>query len=339
MKVSGKAIGGIARANKLSPEERKIIAKKAAEARWNKDIPRVICGSPDRPLKIGNAEIQCYVLEDETRVFSQRGLQQGIGLSSKSNSGAGQRLSNFLSQFSDRIPDSNALLLGIEKPIKFMTPWGKIAHGYEATILTDICDTVLGARKLGILPKQQERIADQCELLVRGFARVGIIALVDEATGYQEQRAKSALSHILEAFIAKELQPWVQTFPEDFYRQIFRLRGLRFPQDTIKRPQYFGCITNDIVYKRLAPGVLDKLKQVTIRNDEGRPKHKYFQRLTTNIGYPKLREHLGSVVTIMKLSDGWSEFMDKLDIIHPRFNDQLPLPLQYDQKDDSGQGI
>jgi hypothetical protein len=53
--------------------------------------------------------------------------------------------------------------------------------------------------------KQQEHIAKQAEILVRGFAGVGIIALVDEATGYQQDRARDALSRILEAFIAKEL--------------------------------------------------------------------------------------------------------------------------------------
>ncbi len=124
---------------------------------------------------------------------------------------------------------------------------------------------------------------------------MGIIALVDEATGYQDLRAKNALAKILEAFIAKELQAWVYTFPEDFYRELFRLRDLEFPKDTVKKPQYFGHLTNDIVYKRLAPGVLNELKRLTPRDEKGRRKHKYFQMLTSNVGYPKLREHLGSV--------------------------------------------
>jgi hypothetical protein len=98
-------------------------------------------------------------------------------------------------------------------------------------------------------------VARQCEILLRGLARVGIIALVDEATGYQRDRAKDALAKILEAFIAKELQAWVQTFPVDFYEQLFRLRSLDYPAYSVKRPQYFGVLTHDIMYKRLAPGV------------------------------------------------------------------------------------
>jgi hypothetical protein len=87
------------------------------------------------------------------------------------------------------------------------------------------------------------------------------------------------------------------------------LRGLENPTTSVKRPQYFGVLTNDIVYKRLAPGVLDELKRVTPKNDAVRPKNKFFQRLTNNIGYPKLREHLGAVVSIMKLSGDWVSFL------------------------------
>jgi P63C domain-containing protein len=137
----------------------------------------------------------------------------------------------------------------------------------------------------------------------------------------------------------KELQPWVQTFPADYYEQIFRLRGLAYPGDSVKRPQYFGVLTNDLVYKRLAPGMLEELKRVTPRNNAGRPKHKYFQRLTQNLGYPKLREHLGSVIAAMKLSDTWSDFMNKLDKLHPRYGETIPLPLDYDHSSDDGTGL
>ena len=90
---------------------------------------------------------------------------------------------------------------------------------------------------------------------------IGIIGLVDEATGYQGIRAKRALATILEEFIAEELQPWTKTFPYEFYEEIFRLKGWPGP-DGVKRPSVIGHYTNDIVYARLAPGVLDELKQM-----------------------------------------------------------------------------
>ena len=160
---------------------------------------------------------------------------------------------------------------------------------------------------------------------MRGLAAVGIIALVDEATGYQEVRARDALAKILEEFIAKELQIYVQTFPPDFYSEMFRLRGLHYPPESMQTPRYFGHLTNDVVYKRLAPGVLKELQKATPKNEKGRRKHKYFQHLTTNIGYPKLREHLGSVVTLMKISNNWKDFTIKLDQIHPRVGDTIPM--------------
>ncbi len=309
-------------------------------ARWSGDLPMAICGTPDQPLKLGTTELQCYVLEDERRVIVQGTMLTAIDISHGGSSGrGGDRLAKFTHGARLRAYVSPQLLEGTASPIKFKTPKGNIAYGYEATILADICEAVLAARENLKLQKQQMHIADQCEILMRGFARVGIIALIDEATGYQELRAKDALSRILEAFIAKELQPWVKTFPDDFYKHLFRLRGLNYPKDSIKRPQYFGILTNDMIYKRLAPGVLGELKRVTPQDEDGRPKYRYFRRLTSNIGYPKLREHLGSVVTLMKLSDEWEEFVTKLDLIHPRYNSQLPLLLQYDAGKDDGKGL
>ena len=107
----------------------------------------------------------------------------------------------------------------------------------------------------------------------------------------------------------------------------------------MRRPQYFGVLTNDIVYKRLAPGVLDELKNVAVRDGDGRPRHKYFQKLTANIGYPKLREHLGSVVTLMRLSSNYEDFKGKLDQIHPAYGTTLPLQFPYEAEKDDGRGL
>jgi len=206
-----------------------------------------------------------------------------------------------------------------------------VTYGYPATILADICDAVLAARASGQLTTtSQLSIAAQCEILVRGFARVGIIALVDEVTGYEKDRAKDSLAKILEAFVAKELQAYVKTFPTDFYEQLFRLRGLRFPPDNPKfRPQYFGMLTNDIVYERLAPGLLEELKRQAAKDERKAHLHR---RLTAEVGHPKLREHLASVVTAMKLSRDYPDFIAKLNTLHPRFGTTLPLDLDEDDR-------
>jgi len=336
----GKAKGGWERARRLSPETRKEIAKRAASVRWAY-LPQAICGSPDRPLRIANVELQCYVLEDQTRVLSQAGFLEALGRHRKANvrrEGGEERVPPIL-QGKAINPFISEEILEKSRPIRFRTPHGVMASGYRADLLPNVCEVYLQARDAGVLPTNQEHVAKQAEILIRGLANVGIIALVDEATGYQEFRAQDALARILEAFIAKELQAWVQTFPSGFYQQMFRLRGLEYPHGSVKRPQYFGWLTTDIVYKRLAPGVLTELKRVTPRHETGRLKHKLFQRLTSNIGYPKLREHLGSVVAIMSLSNDWHDFMRKLDRLHPRYNETMLLPLDYTKEKDDGKGL
>jgi hypothetical protein len=341
-KPVGRAKGGAARAAAMTPKERKAIAKKAAEARWSGEIKQATHGSEDHPLKIGDVEIPCYVLEDETRVLSQRGVIGGLGMTSGSGAGGGtDRLTIFLGGKAVSPYVSEQLLSLMNNPIKFRpTIGGRLAYGYPATVLADICDVVLNARRARVLLKHQEHIADRCELLVRGFARVGIIALVDEATGFQRDRAKDALSRILEAFVAKELQPWVKTFPNEYYAQMFRLRGLEYPNDSVKRPQYFGTLTNDVVYKRLAPGVLAELKKVIPKSETtGRPKAALSQALTRNVGYPKLCEHLGAVVAYMTMSKDYPDFIEKLDRFRPRFGEQYVLPFDYEPENDDGKGL
>lgn len=329
----GKAKGGAARAAKLSPERRKEISQKASAAKKElAALPAATHESGDHPLKIGDVELACYVLEDGTRVLSQRGLQTGIGMSTSGGSFGEQRLPAFalsIAEKSKEIIDlharSTALAERLKNPIRFRPPGnGPAAYGYEATTLADLCDVVLAARAAGKLQKQQEHIAAQAELLVRGFARVGIIALIDEATGYQRDRAKDALAKILEAFVAKEIQPYLKTFPADYYENLFRLYNLPYPPEGNKswRPAFFGHITNDVVYSRLAPELLPELKKAASRAEK---KAKLHQWLTQESGHPKLREHLSSVVTIMKLSRTPDEFKRNVNAIHPRFGDTLDI--------------
>lgn len=333
--TTGRARGGVARAKHLSPAQRREIAKKAAAARWDPgELPQAICSSEDKPLQLAGVELDAYVLEDGTRVLSQAGFLRALGR----NKRAATRSTSVppMLQGAAFEPFLTPEVMQAARSIIFRTPNGVRANGYRAEFLPQACEVYLKARDAGTLAPNQKRIAIQADVLMRAFATVGIIALVDEATGYQNVRARDALAKILEEFVDKELQPWVRTFPTDYYKELFRLRGLDYPEDTVSRPQYFGHLTNDIVYKRLAPGVLDELRRVTPKDGAGRRRAKLFQHLTTNVGYPKLREHLGSVVTVMKLSDNYPEFKATLDRLHPRYGETPQLPFDID---DNGRGL
>ena len=330
----GKAVGGKARAKSLSPARRKEISANAVKAKAElKGLPRATHGSADHPLKIGDVEIQCYVLDNGTRVLSQRGVLDGLKMGRGTGGGGGDRLASFAGGKGISPFLNNDLLAAIENPIKFIGPrGGSIAYGYPAAMIADICDAILSARKAGALQKQQEHIAHQAEILVRGFARVGIIALVDEATGYQKDRAKDALAQILEAFVAKELQPYIRTFPVEYYEQLFRIYSLPYPPVGNKswRPSFFGKITNEVVYTRLAPELLPELKKAASKAEK---KSRLHQWLTQELGHPKLKEHLASLVAILKLSKTPQDFMRNVNQVHPRYGTTAQLPL-----DDPDQG-
>ena len=114
-----------------------------------------------------------------------------------------------------------------------------------------------------------------------------------------------------------------------------------YPNDTVQRPRYFGLLTNDVVYDRLAPGVLDELKKVNPKDETtGRRRHKHFRWLTTNLGYPKLREHLGAVIATMKLSTDWHDFKAKLDKNYAPIGKPTQLSTEFgDDEPDSGKGL
>lgn len=339
----GKAKGGIARAESLTPEQRKEIAKKAAKARHETPTATHI-----GELVIGDVTLPCAVLPDGTRLISQGGMTTAFG----PVTGGWQMRKRAADEHSGELPPflvaaslkgfiSSELRTLVSTQRKYKDPrGGPIRIGMDATLIPKICEVWLKARDAKALTKIQLPVAERADVLMRGLAHTGIIALVDEATGYEKDRIAGSLAKILEIFIAKELQPWVKTFPPEYYEQLFRLRGLAYSSDSVKRPQYFGVLTNDIVYKRLAPGVLDELKRV--KEEEGRPRDKLFQRLTENVGYPKLREHLGAVVATMQLSDNYNDFKGKLDRIRPRFPDigeNMSLPLSYEDEADDGKGI
>ena len=291
---------------------------------------KAIAGAADRPLVIGDIEIQCYVLEDETRVLSQAGMFRGLSLAKRGGSvsiDGGAQVPRFAASKAINPHISSDLAAALSTPIEFQPPGGgRTAHGYPASTLVDLCTAVLAARDAGVLRSNQARIAARADLLIRGLATVGIIGLVDEATGYQEIRARRALATILERFIATELQPWTKTFPYEFYEQICRLKG--WPSvNAINRPSVIGKYTNDFVYERLAPGVLDELRRKNPVLPRGTRKHKHHQWFTPEHGHPKLREHLSAVVALMRAAATWSDFKHFLNRAFTKQGTTIPLPL------------
>ena len=278
---------------------------------------------------IGDVVIPCAVLEDGTRLITQQGFLQAIGRAAKAKGGQGASVDNKVSFLAAKNlnPFISDELRESTKPIIFRTSKGIKAFGYQANLLPEVCNVYLSANDAGVLLGAQKHILRACEIMIRGLARVGIAALIDEATGYQEVRDKQALSKILEKYIRDQYAKWTKTFPDDFYIQMFRLKGWQIAPLTISRPAIIGKYTNDIIYDRLAPGVLKELQKKNPVTEKGYRKERHHQWLTGEIGHPQLKEHLIGVVALMKASKDWDSFLKMIKSVYPRMGDQISMDL------------
>lgn len=303
--------GGKARAAKLSPERRREIAIKASHSRGVlKDLPKA---THSGEIIIGEVKISCAVLDNGKRVITQTSMNASLGRSGKRGSTHDPEtaliLPNFLSPDNLK-PFINPDLIVLSNPIIFSHKTRGKAYGFDATLLPKVCEVYLTAREKGALLPTQKHIADRCEVLVRALAQVGIIALVDESSGFQKEREVDALQQLFSRFIAKELQPWVKRFPSDFFDHMKRMYGL---QEMKKTPSFFGCLINRWVYAELSPEIHEELKRLNPVTEAGHRKHRHHQLLTQDVGCPALDRQIQKVVTLMSVSDCREDFEKLLE--------------------------
>lgn len=236
LSVRGASKGGQARTKSLTAEERQEIARNAAQKRWGTTIPKA---THTGILDIAGRKLSCAVLEDGTRLLTQRDFLAAIGRSKPSSKKKTARALQsadpppFLVAENLR-PYASEELLADANPIEFRGVRGTRSKGYEASLLPGVCETYLKARDAHqqsllltgkrILTEDQERIATACDILMRGFARVGIVALIDEATGYQQQRENDELNRILSLYVEERYRPYILTkkpFTPEFFQHIY----------------------------------------------------------------------------------------------------------------------
>lgn len=310
-KDESKVKGGNARAAALSPEERSLIAQKAANARWS--IPKVRYTGE---LKIADSVLPCAVLETDDGPIRLVVQREVVGLLTGNRKGGLQRylqpknLQPFLPEkFKYESLDQATFIVEM---------YGRKAQGFEGEDIVDLCRMYLEARKMGEILPSQEHLADRAEIIVTALAKTGITALIDEATGYQNIREKDALQAYLDRVIAKELAAWSRRFPDEFYEQMFRLKNWQWSANSTRRPILAGQYTIDVIYKRLGPGILEELEKLNPKTPNGRRKNKHHQWLTQDIGHSALAQHMYAVINLMRVSETWKQFKDLLDRALPK---------------------
>jgi hypothetical protein len=344
----GGSKGGKARAAQLSPEQRSAAARAAAEARWGKSVAvetpaavearlakSVAVATHEGELVVGDKHFDCAVLDDGTRVLSQGTVLAALGRAPTRGRDELRRggLPPFLTASNLKPYISDELLENYE-PVQYRRPGGSARSlGYKAEMLPMVCEVYLDAKHDDILHHTQVGTAAAAELLIRGLARVGIIALVDEATGYQEVRARQELQKILEAYVRAEFRPWVRTFPHDFFREIYRLHGWEFRPGTTRRTPHVGKLIKHYIYEQLPSGVLEELERVNPKNNKGNRPRKHHQHLTSSTGNIHLDKQITGVMTLMRAARNRREFDELFERVFPPAQMKLPLEIDFGGKE------
>jgi len=293
-------------------------------------------------LKIGDMRFPVAVLDDEscTRVVSesqfmkQMGMYRSGALSVRrkpDESGAQPILSL---AYKNLKPFIDMHLGGVHfQPLRYRDAKGKmVTSGLRADIIPKVCEVWIDADRAEVLGPRQKIIAAKADKLLRGFAHVGIIALIDEATGFQEVRDRQALNAILDKYLRDEKAAWAKRFPDEFYQQMFRLRGWQWRGMKVNRPSVVGHYTNDLVYDRLVPEVLDKLRErleaLNPKDERGQRKAKHHQWFTTELGVPELGAHLTALMALMRASTKWDRFHRAVQRAFPKRGEQTLLPIE-----------
>ena len=325
---AGRAKGGVARAAKLSPERLAEIARKGGLAKQARARALDGAGQPESithtgELRLGDLTVPCFVTNTGQRLIASRKMQEILKVVEDEpddrlgEQRPGTRFQRFLTRkfFNSLIPKDELqdLFARVKRPYR-----GRVINGYKAESLTKFCELMMLARDRGLLTTDRQYIvAEQSKVLYDAFAKIGLTALIDEATGYQKVRSKDELRKLLEIYVSPEFLPWTKRFPDEFYRELFRLRNWSFDPLSVKRPILVGKLTDHIIYKRLPPGVLDELKAKNPKNDLGRRAKKHHQLLTQEVGHPHLDRQIASSMTLMRISSTWTQFNSHLKKAFP----------------------
>ena len=274
-------------------------------------------------MAIGDLVLDCYVLEDGRRVFHKRGMAKALGM----RSGGGNVFMRAMERkgLGSELPD--LLKAKIRNPINFKPLTQDLAHGYEADVLSRVAEAIVNAGKNRKLTSSQEGLDRQAQIILNAFAKVGVIALIDEATGYQQIRDPSALRILVQQYIEEEKREWQKQFPDAYYDELNRIYGskkltLNNAGTVIQnRPQHFAKFTRTYVYKPLENGaVLEELDRINPKiNSSGTRRARFHQHLTQGYGIEKLQRQVQEAMTLLKVSDAVDQFRR---LFKKRFADQ-----------------
>jgi hypothetical protein len=275
-------------------------------------VPEVIPETPRAThwgeLIIGDVTLPCYVLETGDRVFSLKGVVVGlIGTD-------GGQLAEYIkvNALKPYLPPELTPTEDGQIPtlIKFDTggeSFSKFALGLPVEKFIDLCVAYSTAEEKEKLTERQKQIADKANSFIRATAKVGVVALVDEVTGYQYDRPIDALQFKLRLYLEEEMRKWEKTFPDQLWIEFGRLT--KWKGSVSQRPKYWGKLVMELVY-----GYLDKDVSHWLKENAPKPIHgqNYHQWLSSQYGLKRLMEHIWMTIGIATSCSTMEELRRKM---------------------------
>lgn len=268
-------------------------------------------------LPVGGSELAVYVLNDGRRVISRTGATDAL-----TGRKGGGNLESYLKveALKGYLPEDI-----LEQWIEFQLPGvvNKTVQGMTAETFLDICTAYVSALDAGALQTDRQRaIAIKASMFLAACSKLGLVALIDEVTGYQYARAEDALQFKLRLFLEEEMRKWENTFPDELWREFGRLTNWRGPIH--QRPRYWGQLVMQLIYEYLDPDVAEWLKTNNPRPQKGQNHHQW---LTSQYGLKKLTEHIWMVIGLAKASNSMSELKTRMAQLYGRQPVQITMFL------------
>jgi hypothetical protein len=249
-------------------------------------------------LRFGDVVIECHVLDDGTRLITQRGVLRGLGASEDQPFG----------RFVERIP--NAADGFKVQPIAFRTKGkgsGGIGHGVTAEMFVRLVTLYVQASDEGLLHESQEHIADRCRQIGYALMGVGITALIDEATGYQKRRKHDALDEKLRAYLLPEKTEWELHFPEELYYAFARVYRIEYHGGSA--PRWGASLVRKYVYEAIDPDVARELKRICPKPQKDNNWHQHLSERAKMV----LDEHIRRLLVVLRGATSVADFKMRFD--------------------------
>lgn len=339
--------GGVARMKKMSREERSKMASAAAKKRWSKPKNQQLPSeagiaisreeSPELPelpearysgiLTIAGTEIPAYVLSNGQRVITRISATEMLtGVKRQGDLESYIRV-EALKPFLDVESVLTRMVSFRHKDVEMVNEHVK---GLPSDLFIEICQGYVAALNANLdqnspfkLSQRQAEIAIKASIFLAACAKVGLDALIDEATGYQYQRPSDELELKLKLYLADEMRKWEKTFPDDLWQQFGRLTHWKGKLN--QRPKYWGKLVMELIYEYLDPEVAQWLRE---NAPKPRGNQSYHRWLTEQYGLRKLVEHIWKVIGIAATCSTIEELRYKMQELYgaaPGFQFQLRL--------------